>query len=73
MHVVVDPQMSVEESHDITEKIEAEIHARFPDSSVVVHIEPCDGTCDESCVEGCLLPEEGQQAVRASARRSHQA
>lgn len=69
MHVVVDPQMSVEESHSVTEKIEAEIRARFPDASVVVHIEPCDGTCDKACVEGCLLPEEEQQAMRASARK----
>jgi cation diffusion facilitator family transporter len=66
MHVVVDPKMSVDESHLITEEISEEIERRFKNISVIVHIEPCDGSCDVSCAEGCLLTDEAQRAVRAA-------
>lgn len=57
-HIKVDPQMSVGVSHRITEDLSASIERRFPAASVIVHIEPCDGRCDENCRLGCLLSEE---------------
>ncbi|MEW6746952.1 MAG: cation diffusion facilitator family transporter [Planctomycetota bacterium] len=64
MHVVVDSEMSVEESHRITEQITQEIQSRFKRTSVVVHVEPCDGSCGAACASGCLLSEEAQRAAR---------
>ncbi len=58
-HVVVDAEMSVLESHKITDRISDGIRARFPDTHVTIHIEPCTvatakNTCQAHCLAGCL-------------------
>jgi cation diffusion facilitator family transporter len=55
-HLKVDPLMSVEVSHKITEDLTDMIKDKYPDASVMIHIEPCDGNCNDKCLEGCLLP-----------------
>jgi len=62
-HIKVDPKMSVGASHRITEELSGSIEKRFPASSVIIHIEPCDGRCDESCLSGCLLSEERRDGI----------
>jgi cation diffusion facilitator family transporter len=57
-HIKVDPQMSVADSHNITRTLEQNISNKFPESSINVHIEPCDGECEDICAAGCLLPAE---------------
>ncbi len=72
-HLLVDAQMHVDESHRIADRVTAGIHSRFHSCQVTVHIEPCDGSCKETCVEGCLLGADGRAAVaakRAGDRRS---
>jgi cation diffusion facilitator family transporter len=54
-HIKVDPRMSVFASHEITEDLSKQIKARLPNTSVNIHIEPCDGNCQGKCLEGCLL------------------
>jgi cation diffusion facilitator family transporter len=56
-HLKVDPQMSVSDSHNITKMLEQNIGQKFPDSAITIHIEPCDGECEDICAAGCLLPE----------------
>lgn len=56
-HIKVDPLMSVSDSHEITRVLEQNIGKKFPESVVNIHIEPCDGKCEDICVAGCLLPE----------------
>ncbi len=67
-HLKVDPGMSVQISHAITEDLSLSIEKRFPSTSVMIHIEPCDGDCEDKCLQGCLLPEqrrrEQQQRLR---------
>lgn len=58
-HMKVDPEMSVEASHAITEEIASSIEKRFPGTSVTIHTEPCDGNCVGKCLDGCLLPSKG--------------
>ncbi len=70
-HIKVDPAMSVEDSHRVTEDLSRSIEAHFPNTSVTVHIEPCDGRCDDDCLSGCLLPEDKQKAVRENNQRQH--
>jgi len=53
-HIKVDPAMSVETSHDITEDLSVHIEERFPGASVTIHTEPCD-KCEGNCLKGCLL------------------
>jgi cation diffusion facilitator family transporter len=56
-HLTVPAGMTVQESHDIAEQMEAAIDQRFPGAHVTVHIEPCsdrDG-CEGSCRESCVV------------------
>jgi cation diffusion facilitator family transporter len=55
-HLKVDPLMTVRSSHQITEDLTAAIEEKYPDTSVTIHVEPCDGRCDAKCAGGCLLP-----------------
>ena len=56
VHIKVDQQMSVFDSHQITKVLKQNIRKRFPDSAISIHIEPCDGDCSDMCLSGCLLP-----------------
>lgn len=56
-HVWVDSSMSVESSHDITHTIGAGIRQHFPDTHVILHIEPCKLKCHSTCQKDCLLDE----------------
>jgi cation diffusion facilitator family transporter len=67
LHVVVDPKMTVTDSHAITEKMTREISDELAGADVTVHIEPCDGECRKSCISGCLLPEDLRKAMQRSA------
>jgi cation diffusion facilitator family transporter len=55
LHVVVDPKMTVSESHAITEKMTTEIREKLTGADLTVHIEPCEGACKKACVSGCML------------------
>lgn len=57
VHVLVDGKMTVNRSHRIADQLENEIEARFPGSSVTVHMEPCTNRCSPVCLSGCLLPD----------------
>jgi cation diffusion facilitator family transporter len=63
-HVLVDGEMSVDASHAITEVISRDIREHFPEASVTVHIEPCDGTCEQVCIDGCYLNEEMRKTMQ---------
>lgn len=63
VHITVDPDMTVEASHSITRDLSREIRERFPGVSVTIHIEPCDGSCAQSCLGGCLLTEQERQGI----------
>jgi cation diffusion facilitator family transporter len=56
-HLLVDPEMSVVDSHRITQVIGSEIRGLFPDTHVTIHIEPCDKTCPPKCIRNCFLRE----------------
>ena len=40
LHVVVDPDLTITEAHDIAEHIEDDIRACIPNTDVLVHVEP---------------------------------
>jgi cation diffusion facilitator family transporter len=58
-HMKVNPQMTVEESHRITDAIAARIEVQFPRTRVTIHAEPCDGNCVGKCLEGLFLQSKG--------------
>jgi cation diffusion facilitator family transporter len=66
LHLALDSNLTVAESHSIGDKIVGDFKAHFPhDVDVIVHIEPCDGVCSPACESGCLLNEEEKKAARA--------
>jgi divalent metal cation (Fe/Co/Zn/Cd) transporter len=69
VHLVVDPTMTVLESHRIAEDASARIRERMSPANVFVHVEPCAGECGEACTSGCLLDQEEREAVKAAAGR----
>lgn len=54
-HILVKPDMSVLESHEITRKFDEKIAAALKNVLVTIHVEPCDHTCTPRCKSGCLL------------------
>ena len=66
LHLVVNSEMTVNESHTLAEQIESDIRKQFPNADVTVHIEPCDGKCSYVCSSGCLLTEEEQKSIRSA-------
>jgi cation diffusion facilitator family transporter len=59
-HMKVGRQMSLVDAHDITKVLKKKITARFPGTTVTIHIEPCDSDCVDKCIEGCLLPDQNK-------------
>ena len=54
LHLVVPKDLSVEEAHSITDHLESDINERLPNTSVVIHIEPCSGEgCKECAIKDC--------------------
>jgi cation diffusion facilitator family transporter len=53
-HLKVDPRMTVADSHGIARDLKHHIEGHFPDTTVTIHIEPCDN-CVEKCLAGCFL------------------
>jgi cation diffusion facilitator family transporter len=43
MHMLVDPAMSVNDAHDLCERVEHAIRERLPGAVVTIHVEPDDG------------------------------
>lgn len=60
LHIVLNKNMSIEESHRISDQISLKIREKFPGTQVILHEEPCDGTCSEICQEGCLARDNNQ-------------
>lgn len=56
-HLLVRSDMSVDESHNLNDKIVAAIKEHYPECNVTIHIEPCKGNCTDSCISGCFLDE----------------
>ncbi|MCU0576950.1 MAG: cation diffusion facilitator family transporter [Desulfobacterota bacterium] len=68
-HMIVDPGMSVEQSHRITDELAGMIYDRLPYSMVTIHVEPCDGRCDDECLGNCLLPSDERRRILEQVRR----
>jgi len=46
-HLVVSKHINVERAHRLCDQLEQEIEARLSDTSVTIHVEPCDGQCQQ--------------------------
>jgi cation diffusion facilitator family transporter len=46
-HLIVSRYISVERAHRLCDQLEEEIEKRLSDTSVTIHVEPCDGKCEK--------------------------
>ena len=46
-HLVVSRQLNVERAHQLCDQLEQDIEKRLSDTSVTIHVEPCDGKCEK--------------------------
>jgi cation diffusion facilitator family transporter len=67
LHIVVDPAMTVSDSHAITEKMTSAVREKLSGADLTVHIEPCDGLCKKSCAGGCMLPADERRRIQQAA------
>ncbi|MFC1992997.1 cation diffusion facilitator family transporter [Chloroflexota bacterium] len=54
LHLVMPKHDSVEEAHQVCDRLELDIEARLHNTSVTIHVEPCDTEC-EQCTISCTL------------------
>jgi len=58
-HLVVPGTVSVNQSHDFADHLEADLKLEFPRANITIHIEPCNEGCDQ-CGSFCTHPEKYQ-------------
>ncbi len=66
LHVMMDKDLSIQESHRISEQVTAMIQKKFPTAQVMVHEEPCEGECTARCMDGCLRSEGERQNIQTA-------
>jgi len=47
LHLTVPSDLSVKESHDLAEHLERDIKVALPQTTIVIHVEPCDKACEK--------------------------
>ncbi len=56
LHLVMPKSVTVEEAHLMCDHLEQDVKSRFPDSSLTIHVEPCDEGCDRCLAFSCSQP-----------------
>ena len=59
LHMVVNRAATVQSAHALCDDLENHIQARFPDASITLHVEPCEGPCQD-CETVCSEHQEEQ-------------
>jgi cation diffusion facilitator family transporter len=54
-HLQIPKNTSVEEAHQMCDHLEEDIESKLPNSSVTIHVEPCDMDCNDCVVISCNL------------------
>jgi cation diffusion facilitator family transporter len=53
-HLVLPRNLPIEKAHEMCDEIERRVVERLPNSNLTIHVEPCDGNCDNcQCSELC--------------------
>ena len=55
LHLMLPKNTSVEDAHNMCDHLEQDIESRLANSSVTIHVEPCDVVCDSCQVSPCSL------------------
>jgi divalent metal cation (Fe/Co/Zn/Cd) transporter len=54
LHLTMPKDVSVEEAHQVSDRLEQCIEARLPNTTITIHIEPCGGKCKQCTVSYTL-------------------
>ncbi len=57
LHLVMPRQVSIEEAHNMCDHLEKDMKDRLVHTDVTIHVEPCDGKCDECLLVTCQWKE----------------
>ncbi len=64
LHLVVSRNLKINDAHDLSDHLEADLRAEFPRSNVTIHFEPCDGRCAGcECASRCADSKPGAGGV----------
>ena len=63
-HMIVNPSMSIDESHRIADMVTCSIKQQFPGTTVNIHIEPCKCNPEAEVKCNCLLSAENKEALK---------
>lgn len=55
LHLVMPKGVSLEQAHQMCDHLEVDIEKKLPNSSVTIHVEPCDIECTQCTVLSCSL------------------
>ncbi|MBI4283319.1 MAG: cation transporter [Chloroflexi bacterium] len=55
LHLMLPKNTSLEEAHQMCYHLEDDIASKLPNSSVTIHVEPCNTECDQCLVSSCSL------------------
>jgi cation diffusion facilitator family transporter len=55
LHLMLPKNVSLEEAHKMCDHLEEDIKNRLPNSSVTIHVEPCNVECAKCLVSACSL------------------
>ena len=56
LHLVLPKDGSVEEAHRMCDHLEQDIKTKLPSTNVTIHVEPCDGKCEQCSISPDLCP-----------------
>ncbi len=56
VHILVARQMNIEDAHKLTHRVRDLIKEQLAESSVIIHVEPCDERCAGQCASHCFIP-----------------
>lgn len=63
-HMVVDPAMTIDESHRIADMVGSSIKERYPGTTVTIHIEPCKCSFENRGKCDCLIGDDFEDAKK---------
>ena len=55
LHLLLPKNVSLEEAHRMSDHLEQDIKSKLSESSVTIHLEPCDTECDQCSVSYCSI------------------
>lgn len=66
LHLVIHPDHVIAEAHELADRIELALRERWPKTTVLIHMEPCNGEACGHCADPCALANRNALETAAS-------